>query len=443
MGTIAALADVLQTTFASAAVESNQVARVVKRVRKFDPVSLALTFTLGLLENPRAGADDVADMAATLGVDITPQAVSQRYGPELRTFFETLFEKMVQVVVRAEQPLAAILDRFTEVRLIDSSVIALPVSQADRYRGGGVKGGHVKSALKLQTELNLKSGQIQGIQIEPGRQPDQATDRQHVRPQKGSLRITDLGYFNLAVFAMIHAADAYFLSRTQHTVSVQCDRKAVNLVTWLFGQGVNVVDQEVVLGTKNRLRCRLIAWKVPPQIENSRRRKLRQSMKDRGRAVSKQALQSCTWEYLITNLSEEQLSVREAIILYRSRWQIELLFKRWKSCCQIDRLDGLNDEIKMTRLWIRLCAAILQHWLIVVIGWPEALKISFAKLASLIGKMARELARHLDAPKNRLVTFLERMRRHARRRCRRTKRKQKPGTIELLNDPELLEYCLT
>lgn len=433
-------ADLLQTTFAAATVEANKVANAVKRVRKFSPVSLAQAFILSFLGNPRASAQHVAETASSLGIDISPQAVEQRYGPELQVFFETLFTSMVQMVVRADTCLTSILERFREVRLIDSTVLGLPVSQAGRYRGGGVRGGAVKAALKLQTELDLKSGQLLGIQIEQGKSPDQATDRQHVQPSAGSLRITDLGYFNLAVFAMIHAANAYFLSRTQHTVSLCSHGKRFNLIAWLSSQGVGKIDREVVLGTVKELRCRLIAWRVPPDIEASRRRKTRQAMLDKGRNPSEQILASCAWEYLITNLSEEQLSFDEAIILYRSRWQIELLFKRWKSYCEIDLLDGRTDEIKMTRLWIRLCAAILQHWLILVIGWPEATKISFAKLAKLIHKLASEIAIHLNAPSKQLVSFLTRLLSRARRNCKRTKRVKKPGTFELLANPKLLEY---
>lgn len=440
MDKLSAFVDLLQTTFAAATVEANEFAKVVKRVRKFSPVSLAQAFILAFLGNPRASAQHVAETASSLGIDISPQAVEQRYSPELQVFFETLFTKMVQTVVRADTLFASILDRFPRVSLMDSTFLGLPVSQAEKYRGGGVRGGAVKAGLKLQTELDLKSGALLRIQIEQGKSPDQATDRQHVRPTAGSLRITDLGYFNLAVFAMIHAAKAFYLSRTQHTVSLSSAGKRCNLIAWLSIQGVGKIDQEVVLGTANQLRCRLIAWRVPPDIEASRRRKTRQAMLDKGRNPSEQILASCAWEYLITNLSEEQLSFDEAIIMYRSRWQIELLFKRWKSYCEIDLLDGRTDEIKMTRLWIRLCAAILQHWLVLVIGWPEATKISFAKLAKLIRRRASEIASNLNATSKQLVSFLTRLSSLARRCCKRTKGVKKPGTFELLANPKLLEY---
>lgn len=442
MNRLSALANVLQTSFESAANRANEHAKAIKRVRKFRPVTLAQTFVIALLGKPNAGPAYIADTAAMLGIDVSTQAVEQRSGPELKEFFRALFPEMVKVLVQSETPLAAFLDRFTEVRLIDSSIISLPRSQAGEFQGGGVKNGHVVSSLKLQTELDLKSGQLCGIQLEPGRQTDQSTDRQHVAPKKGSLRIVDLGYFNLKVFAMIDAASAFFLSRTQHTVSVTVDGKTLNLIEFLQSTRLGRIDQQVILGTVNKLKCRLIAWRVPKAIENQRRRKLRENAADKGRKLTKAALESCAWEYLVTNLSEDQLSFEEAIILYRSRWQIELLFKRWKSYCQIDLLDGRDDEMTMTRLWIRLCGAVLQHWVLTMIGWPKATQISLAKLASLLQRMAWDFASHLQGSTDELVALLSRFETLANRRCRRTKRRKRPGTAELLSDASLLEYVL-
>ena len=80
----------------------------------------------------------------------------------------------------------------------------------------------------------------------------------------------------------------------------------------------------------------------------------------------------------VTNVPEEKLSFREAIVLYRARWQIELLFKRWKSIGLIATLTGKNDAAIMVRLWARLCASVIQHWLTVYCSWRPDLLISFA-----------------------------------------------------------------
>ena len=443
MNNLSALANILQSSFEEAADRANQTSGAIKRVRRFTPITLAQTFVMAFISNPKAGPTHIADTAAVLGVSVSTQAIAQRRVRELKSFFRSLFSEMIKLVVQSNTPLAAILDRFTEVRLMDSTVVSLPKSQAEEFLGGGVKNGHIISSLKLQTELDLKTGQLCGVQFEPGRQPDQGTDRQHIAPVKGSLRITDLGYFNLKVFAMLQASAAFFLSRTQHSVSVTVAGQCQNIIQFLRKTGLGRIDRTVTLGTNNKLTCRLMAWKVPKAIEKERRRRLRENAIDKGHRVTKAALESCAWEYLITNLEEEQLSFEEAIVLYRSRWQIELLFKRWKSYCQIELLDGRDDEMTMLRLWIRLCGAVLQHWVSTMIGWPQAQKLSLAKLASLLHKMAWDFASHLQAPLGELIAYLDRFESLARRRCQRTKRKKNPGTAELLNNPSLLTYVLS
>ena len=159
--------------------------------------------------------------------------------------------------------------------------------------------------------------------------------------------------------------------------------------------------------------------------------------------LTKAALESCSWEYLITNLSSEQISFEEAIVLYRSRWQIELLFKRWKTHCRIELLDGRDDQSTMMRLWIRLCGALLQHWLTVAIAWPMAKTISFAKVARMLQDMAWTIATHMNRCARTLGKLLTDLQIRATRRCRRTKRRGKPGTVEMLDNPKLLEFTLS
>src|SRR5476651_2422132 len=85
----------------------------------------------------------------------------------------------------------------------------------EQFRGCGGSHGSGAAAMKLQTELDLRSGALTHVEIESGRSPDGATSRQEARHGKGSLRIADLGYFALAVFAAMMEAGEYFLSRLQ------------------------------------------------------------------------------------------------------------------------------------------------------------------------------------------------------------------------------------
>ena len=443
MDMIARVTNALKSVFLVSADEVNLQAKAVKRVRKFTPSSLAQTFILAFLKNPNASHENVACMAVASGVEVSAQAIEQRYSAELEVFFKLLFQKMTQIAIGSDESLAPILERFSEVILIDSSTVTLPDSQEQDYKGCGGTYGRGKAALKLQTELDLRSGRIRCVEVEQGRAPDGASSRQHVVQTHGSLRIADLGYFNIPVLRQIDQSNAYFLTRLQHHVKIHVDGVKHDLVSWLNSQESGTVDHRVEVGLKERFACRLIAYRVPQEVANRRRQKLITATRSKtGRQPSAASRAACDWEFMITNLPEERLSIHEAIVLYRSRWQIELLFKRWKSHGLIAQLDGRNDIIKMTKLWIRLCAVLIQHWLTVLAVWSRTHCLSLDKVARQIRNFVREIASNLPTSEG-LLAVLTAFCKTARIGCRLNRRRKKPSTLSLLREPASLEYVLT
>ena len=97
------------------------------------------------------------------------------------------------------------------------------------------------------------------------------------------------------------------------------------------------VDLPVTHGETNRLPVRLLAVRVPQEVADQRRRKLREEARDKGRQVSARRLALAAWVILITNAPPELVSLEAALVLGRVRWQIELLFKLWKSHGHIDQ----------------------------------------------------------------------------------------------------------
>lgn len=442
MKIVAKMRGALQELFGQLAEEAAESSGVIRRKRKFTGMSLAATFVLGFLHKPTASDEDLAQIALQYGVEVTPQAIDQRHTPRLVTFLDTLFRKAVRVAFGSERSLAPILDRFPSVTVLDSSTITLPDSMETQFRGcgGSYEGG--KAALKLQTELDLRHGAISHIEVEPGRSPDSATSRQHVRREKGSLRITDLGYFNVTVFAAMVLAGEHFLSRLQFGTSVmRPNGESLELLRWLGQQPVKSVDQRILLGKDQQLPCRLIAWRLPQEVANQRRRKLRrETLSKRGQEPSAERLAWCDWTILVTSVLTEMLTPPEAAILYRARWQVELLFKRWKSQDLVALLSGSTDVRQMVRIWSRLLAALVQHWLVVGTAWGDPTK-SLCKVCeavrSFVGRIAASLPR-IDE----LMRTLEDLCKVIRKTCRRNKR-TKPGTFEMLNDIGLLDFSLT
>jgi len=323
---VAKVGDALQRMFGEIAELAGKASGVIQRERKFTAIALAKTFALGFLQNPKASDEDLAQTAAQCGVQVTPQAIDQRHTPALVNFLETLFREAVQVVLGDDQALAPILERFTNVIVLDSSTITLPAEMKDRFAGCGGSCGSGEAALKLQTELDLRSGALSHVEIESGRSPDNASCRNNARHGPGSLRIADLGYFNMTVFATMASEDEYFLSRLHFGVIVGLPGEpAVELMSWLAEQGQGVVDRPIWLSQKQSLPCRLIAWRLPAEQANRCRQKLRKNtLRKCGQEPTAERLAWCDWTILVTNVPAEMLTPSEVTILYRARWQVEV-----------------------------------------------------------------------------------------------------------------------
>ncbi len=213
------------------------------------------------------------------------------------------------------------------------------------------------------------------------------------------------------------------------------------LLDWLKRQAGPFVDQQVLIGTERKVACRIVAWRLPEEMANRRRQKLiAETRSKNGRVPSKERLAWCDWTILVTNVPTNLLAAKEVAIFYRARWQIELLFKRWKSLGLIAELSGSTEARQMVRMWSRLLAVLVQHWLILCSVWGDP-RASLTKACNTIQEHALFLVKMIGDPA-RLTAIITDLVEILRATSNRSKRKR-PTTFELLNDPERLDYSLT
>ena len=73
--------------------------------------------------------------------------------------------------------------------------------------------------------------------------------------------------------------------------------------------------------------------------------------------------QTKEFQYLITNLDYPQFSLRDVCLAYHLRWQVELLFKEWKSYANLHAFDTANPDIAEGLIWASIIAAALKRFL--------------------------------------------------------------------------------
>lgn len=437
MQIIPRMAAELQGLLATTAEEIGNRCQLIKRRREFTATSLLATFVLGFLHRPKPTWDHLALVARQLGADVSPQAVEQRVTPALADGLYELWEAAVKCVVHSEARVTPVLAKFTHVLLGDSTTIHLSDALAGRFPGCGGSHGCGQAALKLQVIWDFLSGRLWRMVCEAGKQNDSTSPVMDETPPAGSLSIFDLGYFLLERFRRWQTAGAHWISRGISDILVWVDGQSQDLHQWLGTQPPGPIDRWVEVGAA-RLRCRIVALRAPLEVAARRRQKARDKAAKKGRQPTARHLATCDWTVFLTSCPDELLTREEVVVLYRVRWQIELLFKLWKSHGLIDDHRSTGPVRQLVELFAKLVAVIIQHWLILVTCWPDD-RVSLTKASRLIRDQLPQLIAVLDDFDG-LTNTLTRWSRILPGLARLARRTSQPSNPQLLANPELLTY---
>jgi hypothetical protein len=376
MSSGATMVTALQQCLSATATQHARSSGFCRRTSKVDAATFCEGLIFGWLQHPHATLAQLVQMLAARGVSVTPQGLDQRFTPASSRLLYAVLQAVSTVGIPADAPVAIpLLQRFAAVDLDDSSTITLPDALAGEWRGcgGPAEGSSTQgsAAVKLQVRLDLCQGMLTGPALQDGRAPDKTAPMQEASIRPNTLRIADLGYFSLAHLARRSAAGAYWLTRFQpQTVVYDATGtrwSPLDLPTLLEGQGSEALQLPITLGARTRIPGQLIAVRVPPAIATARRERLRSRAVAKRQAVSPASLALADWTILVTNAT---LSIAEALILLRARWQIEQLFRRWKDQGEIDTWRTANPWRILTELYAKLIGCVLQHWLTIA-TWEQ------------------------------------------------------------------------
>ncbi len=432
MANVAQLPSRMQRLLVDVAQAAGRSSKFVKRNSKLSAPKWVQALTLGWLANPEATLEELSQAALTVGVKVTPQGIHDRFSSESAECFKQVLGAAVEQAVSADGVAVPILARFSGVYLADSTTIALPEALHELLPGCGNQAG-TSTALKLGVLFNVADGALALLEPVPAREHDRSLQVGRQQLPEEALWLADLGFFDLARLAQMDREGVYWLTQVQAgTVLYDEQGERLELVELLKARckRKRKLDMPVLLGAEARIGCRLLAQRVPKEVAQERRRRLRAEAKRRGQGVSATRLALAEWTVLVTNVGEAKLTVAEALVLVRVRWQIELLFKLWKSHGKIDESRSHKPYRVLTEVYAKLLGMLLQHWLLVTSLWQYPDR-SLTKAAKVVRARALMLAHALGSPQQ-LTEVIEEIQRCLTSGCRINKRRKQPHTYQLL-----------
>jgi len=315
---------------------------LVKRDRKFNAMALLSVMVFGERKNYQVSLTEMCQHLFDRGITITKQGLDKRLNKQAASFLKSVMEELLKVKL-LDAGINKVIKTFKGINVIDATSFQLPDKLEDAYKGFG--GGATKSGIKTHYQIDITTGDNIGIEVKDAASSDTTTSL--IDPQKGVLQLFDLGYISLDVLKMIATNKAYYLCRIKYSTQIWIKTEnGFERLIWeteikkmYEGQ---IKELTVHIGAKREVECRLIIEKVPRQLADQKRRKLKTDKVNKRKALSKGRLDFCDLNVFITNATTDQLASENVRLVYRLRWQIEIYFKTWKSFMNIDNIQDMN-----------------------------------------------------------------------------------------------------
>ena len=144
---------------------------------------------------------------------------------------------------------------------------------------------------------------------------------------------------------------------------------------------------------------------------------------------------SLAWSVFVTNIPDTLLSTEQVVLFYRIRWQIELIFKFWKSFCGLESIPALRQERVLTEFYAKLLIALIANYLIAPLRIPDEVwsnrEISPYQIRALLSLFAHHFMHAISSPR-RLHRLLDLFFRNVDYFAYKQKRSAKPNILSLL-----------
>lgn len=297
------------------------------------------------------------------GQKISKQAIDKRFNEGAQLFIQRLFEQMLSRQVSTGHLNSHLSRQFKSVKVLDSTEFKLPEHFAGTFVGYGSRSAAACAAVQL--EYDVLSRKIHWLSLSNARESDKTfADRHMDSIEAGDLILRDLGYYNIDSYLKIEQRQAFYISRLKPQIAIyqKVSEDIYKPLSWstilqrIKKSGNSCFDQGVYIGKEQKHAVRLMAWIIP---ENEQQKRLRKK-KNRKGMISREDKIWSKLNVFITNITSDTMEAQQVYCLYKIRWQIEWMFKIWKSILNIDvvrkmKTSRLKCYLYSKLTWVLVC----------------------------------------------------------------------------------------
>lgn len=336
------------------------------------------------------------------GIRITKQSLHDRFTESSVKFLRKCLDTVLSQKIGISVDKAPFQTLFNRIRIKDSTKFALPDAFSGTYQGYGGVLHRSSSMMSIQYEYDFLSGQSLDLRLTSGTGNDQSDSADFTGDiQEKDLFIRDLGYCTVKYMDKIHRNDAYFVNRLGSQINVYAERDAKDPIDMniylkkLTKNKLDYMEEEVFLGSDLRIPVRIVLAPADQATYEKRIRKTSKQAKSAGNKVTEKFKTRAKLNIVVTNVPAEMLKGQDVRKVYALRWQIELIFKTWKSLATIDEFNINNIHRFESQLYGKLIWIILTinlfNWVQQQIKTQENRLCSIWKYFSLIQSIPDQL----------------------------------------------------
>ncbi|HIZ54185.1 MAG TPA: IS4 family transposase [Candidatus Enterococcus avicola] len=342
-------------------IELAKIAKDTKFIQRNRQLSVINFFEILFAEPGNIAKKSLTELCLSLssvGVTISKQGFDKKFNEHSVAFLKAVFLALFTIQMKLsidKTKIKSTID-FNTVRILDGTSIKLAKKLEVFYPGT------VDAGAKCQIEFDYLTGRCIYVEIQAGKAGDSASGIKRLESlQKNDLILQDLGYFQYKLFEKVDEKKAFYVSRAPADTMFYVDhpnpryhkdgtimkkyayeRLYLEEELKTMKRGTTREYLKVYFGSA-RYPTRLVIYRMTVEQQKRQEERIKRRGQTKPGKIKQKSYDVSSISIYITNLPEK-VPAEEVPELYRYRWQVELVFKSWKSDMKVDFYRDMKKE---------------------------------------------------------------------------------------------------